>query len=136
AGLSDAVRAIVHQFVVGLCFPPLEAGEEIDHVLVAFEHYHGVIAAAVDPAAAGVGPDIYAAARALARSAIGAGHSDFPSAAAQSVGRIGIRLWRPVRIVIFVAIFFVGLRNDAAGLLLKLALLQHQCVLAARPILD
>src|SRR5262245_37425454 len=41
-----------------------------------------------------------------------------------------------MRIMIFVAVFFVGLRDDAAGFELNLSLVEHQRMLIARPVLD
>src|SRR5882672_4484381 len=43
ARLGQAIGALVHQFVMRLCLPPLETGEEINHVLVSLKHHHGVI---------------------------------------------------------------------------------------------
>src|SRR5580658_8388760 len=55
--LGKAICAI-HDRVVRLRLPPLEAGEEVHHVLVSSAHHHGIVAAPVDPAAAGIGPDV------------------------------------------------------------------------------
>ena len=71
----------------------------------------------------------------LASRAVGAGHRDVPGDAPQRVGRVARRRRRPVRVVILVPVFFVGLRDDASGLQLDLPLLEHQRVLAARPFL-
>src|SRR6266550_4518286 len=114
--LCQTIGAVVHQFVVRFCFPPLETREKINHVLVSLEHDHGVIPAAIDPTSASVWPDVDAPSRALSRSSVSAGHGDFPGAPPQSLRGISVRFWRPVRIVIFIAVLFVRLRYDPAGL--------------------
>src|SRR6266700_3705711 len=42
ARLGQAIGVLLHQFVMRLCLPPLETGEEINHVLVSLKHHHGV----------------------------------------------------------------------------------------------
>ena len=86
AGLGEAIVVVVHQFIVRLSLPPSEASEEVPHVAVADKHGLRVVAAAVDPAAASVGPDIGAATAALSGGLIAAGHHDVPGRAAQGVG--------------------------------------------------
>src|SRR5213596_2037059 len=123
--LCQTIGAIVDQFVVRFGFPPFETGEEIYHVFIALEHDHRVVAPAIDPASTGVRPDVDAASRAFSRRSVSAGHRNLPGASPQSLGGIRVRFWRPVRIMILIAVLFVGLRYDPAGLQLNLSFLQH-----------
>ena len=77
---------MVHQFIVGFGFPPVEAGHEIDHARVTLQHGHSGVAAAVHPPAPGVRPYICAAAGGLSGRLIAASHDNLPSHAAQRVG--------------------------------------------------
>ena len=54
------------RLVVWLGVPPIEAGEEIDHVRVSLENGHGVVTSAVHPSATRIGPHIRSATRGLA----------------------------------------------------------------------
>ena len=65
-----------------------------------------------------------------------AGRRDIPGRLPQGFRGISRRCWRPVRVVVLVSVLFVRLRNDPSRLHLDLALLQHQGVLPARPVLD
>src|SRR5712691_10992848 len=136
ASLCQTIGAVVYQFVVRLRFPPLETGEKINHVLVSFEHDHGVIPSTVDPTSASIRPDVDAPSRAFSRSSVSARHRDFPGDPPQSLRGISVRFGRPVRIVIFVAVLFVRLRYDPPRYQLNLPLLEHQGMLASRPILN
>jgi len=57
AGVGEAIVSAIYQLIVGIGLPPVKAGEEINDVAVADKHGLGVVAASVQPAAAGVGPD-------------------------------------------------------------------------------
>src|SRR5262249_33967562 len=114
----------------------IETHEEINHVLVALQHDHRVVAAAIDPTAARVRPDVDAASRAFSCRPVSAGHCDFPSHSPQSFRGIVVWFWRPARIMILIAVLFIRLRNDPAGLRLNLSLFEHQRMLGARPILN
>src|SRR5205814_682302 len=76
------------------------------------------------------------ASRAFSRRSVSAGHGNLPSASPQSLGGIRVRFWRPVRIMILISVLFVGLGYDPTRFQLNLSFLQHQGMLAARPILD
>src|SRR5262249_7125915 len=104
---------------------------------VTLQHHHAGIAAAVDPAAAGIGPVAGAAAGRLAGRLVTAGHVYLPGGAAHVVGRVAVggRL-RPLGIVVLVTILLVDLRDDAARLGLGLALPQHPGVLRPGPLLE
>src|SRR5215475_10619033 len=99
-----------------LGFPPVEAGEEVDHDGVPVEHHHGVITAAVDPSSTRIGPDARAALGGFAGGLVSARHGDLPRCAA--IGIRAMEVWKAVaaavRIVILVAVLLVGLRNGAA----------------------
>ena len=118
------------------CFPPFEACEKINHVLVTFEHDHRIVTATIDPTSACIRPDIDAAPGGFASGSVSTGHRDLPGDVAQGFGSISIRLRRPVRVMIFVAILLIRLWNNTPGFRLDLAFLEHQRMLVARPILN
>src|SRR5579864_1617766 len=117
--------------------PPLKAGEEVDHVRIAFEHDHAVVAPAVDPAAARVRPGAGTALGGLARSLIRARHRHLPRRAPIRVRGGAVRItWTPDRIVVLVAVLLVHLRDDAARCGLQAALVEHPLVQRTRPLLE
>src|SRR5947208_2063650 len=122
---------------MGVGLPPIERREEVHDARVAVEHDHAAVAAAVDPAAAGVGPVAGAAAGGFAGRLVAASHIDLPGGAAHVLGgsAVGVVL-RPLGIVLFVAVFLIDLWNDAAGFLLLVALVEHPTMLRARPFLE
>ena len=85
AGIREAVIARGHEAVVRIGQPPLEAGEEVDHMSVALEHRHGVVAASVHPTSARVGPHASAALGRLAGGLISSGHGDLPGSLPVSI---------------------------------------------------
>src|SRR5882672_6403842 len=79
AKLGETKAAAAHEFIVRICFPPLETCEEVNHVGIALEHGHGVVAAAVYPAAASVGPHVCSTPGGFTGGLVTACHNDFPS---------------------------------------------------------
>ena len=134
-GFRQAVVAVVHQLVVWLGLPPIEAGEEVDHVRVSLEHGHGVVTSAVHPSATRIRPHIRSAPRGLARGLVSPGHHDFPGRSAQRIGGLGSEPFGPQWVVVLVSIFLIRLRDDAAQALLLLSLGEHEGVLRSRPLL-
>ena len=133
-GIGEAVIAVVDEFVVRIGLPPVKACHEVDDVAVAEEHGHGIVATTVDPAPASIWPNIGAATRGLAGSLVSASHDDVPGNAAKRIRRF--LSWKsPERVVVFVTILLVGLRNDAARLPLEFAGLEHEGMLIAGPFL-
>ena len=94
------------------------------------------IAPAVNPTAAQIRPDVHAAPGTFSRGPIRAGHGDFPSHMAEGLGAIAVGFWRPVGVMVFVAVLFVGLWDDSPGFRLDLPLFQHERVLGPGPVLD
>src|ERR1051326_3506715 len=133
--LRQTVTSSSDKFIVRICFPPLETGEEINHVSVTLEHRHCVIATAIHPAASSIGPNIRASPRTLTRRLVCTGHGDIPSRSTQRVGRIGPRSFRPQRVMIFISVLFIGLRNDSTRSFLPLTAVQHKGMLIPRPLL-
>ena len=86
AWFGQAISAVVGQLVMRLGLPPRKAGEEIHDMRIALKHDHAVIAAAVDPAAAGVGPVAGAATGGFAGRLVAASHIDLPGGAAHVLG--------------------------------------------------
>src|SRR5271170_1990793 len=103
---------------MGIRLPPLKPSEEVDHVTIAQEHGHGVIAAAIHPSATHIRADIRAPANSLARSLVRTRHGDIPRRSPERISRVRARSG-PMRIVILIPVLFVRLRNNAAGLLLQ-----------------
>ena len=107
------------RLVSGCKLPPGDAGEEVVEVAVELEHGHGVVAAAVDPAAAGVGAPAGALVGAFAGGLVAAGEVDFPGDAGAGFGGAGrgFAVFAPaLGVVVLVAVFLVDLGDDAAGL--------------------
>src|SRR5436190_24010369 len=117
-------------------FPPFEAGKEIHHAFVAFEHHHRVIPAPIDPTPAHVRPNVDPSPHGFSRSPVSARHRDVPGHTTQSFCRVSIRLRCPMWIMIFVSVLLVGLRNDSSRRYLNPPLIKHQSMLSSRPILD
>src|SRR5665213_828357 len=136
ARLGQAIGPPGDQFIVRVGLPPVEAGEELQNVAVAYEHGLSVIPAAVQPAATRVGPDVGAAFRAFAGSLVAAGHIDVPGAPAQRIRGLAVRLRGPQRVVVLVTVLLVGQGNNSTQLFLRSPLLQHVGVLAPVPVLE
>src|SRR4029077_15893777 len=91
AGFGKAESALTDQLVMRFRLPPLKAGEKVDHMLIAFEHHHGVITPAIDPPAPGIWPDVRAPAAGLSGGSICPSHGDLPCHLPQGLGRIRTR---------------------------------------------
>src|ERR1039457_6579752 len=74
AGIGETIVCVIHQFIVRVRLPPLKAGEKLDDVAVTNEHGLGIVATAVHPTAARIGPDVGSTASTLPGSLIAAGH--------------------------------------------------------------
>src|SRR6516165_4327354 len=87
--IGEAVITSAHEFVVRIGLPPVEAGEEIEHVPITEKHGLGVIAAAIEPSTTRVRPDISSATGGFSCRAISTRHGDIPGCTSQGVGGIG-----------------------------------------------
>src|ERR1044071_4346927 len=136
ARFGQTPGAGIDQFIMWFGFPPLKAGEKVDHMLVALQHDHRVVAASINPAPSGIRPNIDAAARAFTCSPIGAGHGNFPSYPPKRLGGITVGLGSPMRIMVFIAVLLIRLGDKASSLALDLPLFEHESMLVPGPILD
>ena len=85
AGISETIVFVIHQFIVRVRLPPVKAGEKLDDVTVTNEQGLGIVAPAVHPPAARIGPDVGSTASALPGCLIAAGHVDVPRRSAQNL---------------------------------------------------
>src|SRR5262249_54885700 len=126
---SQTISSRADELIVRLRLPPFKTGEKVHHLLVSLQHHHRVVATPINPTATQIRPDIDPASCRLTGRSVGTGHGDVPGNASQGFRRVPIRLWRPMRIMVFIAIFLVRLWDDTAGAELDLPLLEHKRVL-------
>src|SRR6185437_7399870 len=109
-----------------IAFPPLKAGKEVHHVSIPREHGHGPIATTIDPASTRIRSHSRSSLGCFSCGLVATSHCNFPGNTPHCVSRCSRRLKRcPLRVMIFISVFFIYLRYDSAGPCLLLPLLQH-----------